>query len=60
MSDIFKTLESKFTSHNSVEVERTTLTRVEYDQVLAEIEALKAENDRLNNELDQIRMNGDC
>ena len=55
MSDIFKTLESKFTSHNSVEVERTTLTRVEYDQVLAEIDELKAENERLKAMIENVR-----
>ena len=48
MSDVFKTLESKFTSHNSVEVERTTLTRVEYDQVQEMIESLKVRIDQLD------------
>ena len=38
-----KCLELKFTSGNSIPVERATVKRSEYDQILLEIEMIRAE-----------------
>ena len=54
--DVLVTMESRFTSGNSIPVERTQITRREWDVVVAEIERLRAVMKRANDLFNDVEV----